>query len=209
MLKIIAYVALAIAALTGAQSHAAALLNNPNASTIYLLQCKFAHVTPPYAAMAQMDDKARSADEFQRPEIIKRAEAGLRETAASLDGVDAIVVNLGSRFSEFDTQYNEYDFDINDGSFIPYNAFGRQMRLALTNGTKAQAWKLGVPEAEEVLRKNKGNRYATLVMTLSLMESPPATDGEPMILNAKIVRYDVLTQFGNVKLGSETVEDTH
>jgi hypothetical protein len=126
---------------------------------------------------------------------------------ASLQGVEKIIVNLGSHFSEYDAQYNEYDFDINDGSYIAYSAFGRQVRIALTNGTKAQTWKLGPKEAEEALRKNKGDRLATLVLTLMLLESPPAVDGEPVVLNARVIGYDVLTGYSHVKLGSVVVDN--
>ncbi len=189
-------------------AYAAGIVNNPDASAVYLLQYRFAHLVPAYEAMTLWDSAVRSADEFHKPEAIRQADANLRAKAASLESVKTIVVNLGSRFTEYDTQYNEYDFDINDGSYIPYTAFGREVRIALTNGTKAQIWKLAPKDAEDVLRKNRGDKFATLVLTLSLLDSPPAVQGEPMVLNAKIVGYDVLAHFGSARLGSIVVADT-
>lgn len=182
--------------------------NNPDGATVYLLQCEYSRVAPPYEAMAQWDNAVRSADEFHKPEAITQAEANLKARAASLEGVKTIVVNLQSQFSEYDSQYGEYDFDINDGTYISYTAFGREVRIALTNGTMAQVWKLNSKDAENVLRRNKGQRYATLVLTLALLDSPPAVSGEPTMLNAKVVGYDVLAAPGNVKLGSVVVENS-
>jgi hypothetical protein len=201
-------VTFAVAAVINVMSaHAAGLANNPDAATIYLLQCEFSHVAPQYEAMAQWDDAVRSADEFHKSEAIYQADANLRASSDSVEGVKTIVVNLANHFSEYDSQYGEYDFDINDGTYISYKAFGRDVRIALTNGTAAQTWTLKPQDAETVLRKNKGQRYATLVLTLALLDSPPAVSGEPMVLNVRVVGYDVLTALGNVKLGSVVVEN--
>ena len=204
----LAIIALATAWVIGMPSaHAADIVVNPDASAIFLLQCEFSKTVPPYEAITHWGGTVQSSDEFHKPEAIKQADASLHAKAASLHDVKKITVNLGSHFSEYDAQYGEYDFDINDGSYIAYSAFGRQVRIALTNGTKAQTWKLGPKEAEEALRKNKGDRLATLVLTLMLLESPPAVDGEPMVLNARIIGYDVLTGYSHVKLGSVVVDN--
>ena len=200
----LAIIALATAWVIGMPSaYAADIIVNPDASAIFLLQCEFAKTDPPYEAITHWGGTVQSSDEFHRPEAIKQADASLHAKAASLQGVEKIIVNLGSHFSEYDAQYNEYDFDINDGSYIAYSAFGRQVRIALTNGTKAQTGKLGPKEAEEALRKNKGDRLATLVLTLMLLES----DGEPVVLNARVIGYDVLTGYSHVKLGSVVVDN--
>jgi hypothetical protein len=201
-------IAVATAWIVGMPSaYAADMLINPDASTIFLLQCEFAKTVPPYEAITHWGGAVQSSDEFHKPEAIKQADASLHAKAASLQGVLKITVNLGSHFSEYDSQYGEYDFDISDGSYVGYSAFGRQVRIALTNGTRAQTWKLGPKEAEDALRKNKGDRLATLALTLMLLESPPAVDGEPMVLNARVIGYDVLTGYSHVKLGSVVVDN--
>jgi hypothetical protein len=120
--------------------------------------------------------------------------------------VQTVVVNMNSTLSEYDNDHHEYDLDINDGSFISYYIFGRTVQLALTNGTAAQVWSLADNEAESVLKRNHGGRYVTLVLNLSLMESPPAVDGQPMILNARITGYDILAGFGSMRLGHVDVK---
>ncbi len=182
------------------------VLGNPDPSTVLLLQYKFSRTEPPYAALALLDNAVRSADEFHKAEAIRQADAALRARAAGLAGVEKITVNLVTRFSDYDAQYGEYDFDLNDGTYISYTAFDRQVQIALTNGTSAQSWKLDAKEAEEALRKNKGNRSATLALLLSLSESLPPVNGAPPVLNAKIVSYDIFTQFGNVRLGHIVVD---
>lgn len=188
--------------------YAAELINNPDPTTVYLLQCKLSGTDPAFEVMEQADSTVRAADEFHRAEAIKRLDASLRARFASLDGVQKIVINLANHFSEYDAQYGEYSFDINDGSYIPFNAFGRQISIALTNGTNAQTWKLTAKDAEDVLRKNKSTRFATLVLTLAPLKSPAPVDGQPILLNAKIVSYDVLSGVGSIKLGTVTVEAT-
>ena len=201
-------VAVAVLMVAGT-SQAAETISNPDLSTLYLLQSKFAHTAPPYEAMAQWDSAVRSADEFQKPVIAGRTVTALKARNASLDGVKTIVVNLMTTFSEYDARYQEYDFDINDGTYISYsNGLGGDLRIALTNGTKAQIWKLNPTEAEQILHKNNGFRNVTLALTLLLLPSSSAVGGEPIVLKAKIVRYDVLGENSNVKLGDVAVERT-
>ncbi len=203
--SLISFVAAVV--ISAGASQAAETISNPDLSTLYLLQSRFAHVAPPYEAMAQWDNAVRSADEFQKPVITERIVTALKARNANLDGVKKIVVNLECTFSEYDTQYREYDLNIGDGTYIIYNSgFGGEVRIALTNGTKAQIWKLDPDDAERVLRKNGGGKNVMLVLTLLLLPSPPAVGGEPVVLNAKIVSYDILADNSNVKLGSVAVE---
>jgi hypothetical protein len=201
-------VAVAVLMVAGT-SQAAETIRNPDLSTLYLLQRKFAHTAPPYEAMAQWDNAVKSADEFQKPVIAGRIVTALKARNASLDSVKRIVVNLMSTFSEYDTQYQEYNLDISDGTYISYyDGLGGEVRIALTNGTKAQVWKLNPSEAERVLNKNGRGRNTALVLTLFLLPSPPAVDGEPIVLNAKIIGYDVLADHSSARLGSVVVERT-
>jgi hypothetical protein len=192
-----------------AAGHAAEIINNPDAATIYLLQCKFSGTAPAYEAMAEADSGVKAADEFHKTELAKQLAASLKARFASLEGVKEIAVSFVNHFTEYDAQNGEYDFDISDGTYVPASAFGRELHIALTNGTLAQIWKLGPKEAEEALRKNKGDRWVRLALRLALQPSPPAIDREPVTLNTKIVGYDVLNRFSNLKLGSATVENAH
>jgi hypothetical protein len=205
--SLLAMVAIQLAG--GAAVHATEIVNNPDPTTIYLLQCKFSGTAPAYEAMAQADSTVKAADEFHKAELAKQLAASLKARFASLEGVKEITVNFVSHFTEYDSQNGEYDFDISDGTYVPANAFGRDLRITLNNGTIAQTWKLGPKEAEEALRKNKGDRWVRLALRLALQSSSPAVDREPIVLNTKIVGYDVLNRFSNVKLGSAVVETPH
>jgi hypothetical protein len=190
-------------------AHAAEVINSPDPVTIYLLQCKFSGTAPAYEAMAEADSGVKAADEFHKADLAKQLAASLKARFTSLEGVKEITVNFVNHFTEYDAQNGEYDFDISDGTYIPANAFGRELRIALSNGTLAQTWKLGPKEAEEALRKNKGDRWVRLALRLALQSSPPAVGREPTVLNTKIVGYDVLNRFSNLKLGSAVVENAH
>lgn len=188
-------------------ARAAESISNPDPSAVLYLYYKYAHTDPPYEALAQWELGNKPIDEFHKQEALAQAEARLKAMAASVGGVKQVTVNLMDNFSDYDPQFQEYDFGLNDGSYIPFNnVYGRNLRIALTNGTKAQTWKLGPKEAEEILHKNKGQRYVTLVLTLLLQESIPAGEGEPLTLNAKILSYDIMTGYGNTRLGKVVVE---
>lgn len=188
-------------------AYAAESLSNPDPSAVLFLQYKYAHTAPPFEALAQRGLGSKSGDEFHKQDEIKQAAAVLKAKAASLDGVKTVTVSLMSAFSDYDFQFQEYDFDINDGSYLPFNnVLGREVRIALTNGTKAQTWKLGPKDAEDVLRKNKGQRAVTLVLTLLLLDSTPAGEGEQITLNAKVLSYDIMTAYGSGRLGKVVVE---
>ncbi|MDR3527658.1 MAG: hypothetical protein P4L57_10280 [Rhizomicrobium sp.] len=186
---------------------AADIIVDPDVSTVFLLQSKFSHTVPHYDTIAEWDPAVRVADEFQKPVAIKQVVAKLRARAASLEGVKQVVVNLRSAFSEFDDQYQEYEFDFDDGTYIPFDSgYGNQVRIALTNGTKARTWKLNPKDAELVLRRNRGLRNVRLVLTLLPLPSPKAVGNDAPVLNAKIIGYDVVSGSSNVKLGSVAVE---
>jgi len=195
------------AAICTAPSLAAETVNDPDFITAFLLQQKYSHTTPSYEDVAQWDGAIARMDEFKRPDAIRDAAARLRAKAANLSGVKIAVVNLWNNFTEYDTQYGEYDFDINDGTYVSFSDLhGHEARIALTNGTKAAIWKLNTGDAAAVLRRNDGNRQVTLVLTLLLLPSPPAAPGEPFTLNAKVMRYDVLGGYNHARLGTVTVE---
>ena len=181
-------------------------LFNPDAPTILLLQYKLAATTPPFEAMAKWDAQKNAVDEFHRPALESQTNAELKSKFAGINGVQRISLSLVSNLGEYDAQYGEYDFDINDGSVIQFHAFGRRVNVALTNGTLAQSWKLTASDAEAVLHKNKEQRGVYLALNLELLPSPPGTEDEPLVLNARIVSYDVLSWVGHAKLGSVVVE---
>jgi hypothetical protein len=176
-------------------------LDNPDAEAVYLLQREYSNTPPDLNALAQTDPNVQNADEFHKTEIADQVASELKQREAVIQGIKIITVNLDSQFDPYDSDYQEYDFDISDGTYISYTAFNQQVQIDLTNGTDAQTWSLKPDLAQKVLNKTQGTRSVTLALTLELEASPPGVDGQPLVLNAKILSYDVLTQFDNFRLG--------
>lgn len=179
------------------------VLAQPSALDLHLLAYHIAGAEPPLSALAALDPKVRAADEFKRASVAEEVERQLQSRVQSLEGVKRLKVNLSANLGEFDAKYNEYDFvGLGDGTYIPSQSpFGREVRLALTNGSEAQAWKLEPKEAEAVLQRNRGSRYVTLVMTLEILTAQAPIDGQPLVIDTKVVEYDVLGSDESVRLG--------
>lgn len=119
-------------------SWATRLLVNPEGPDLYFVQQRLAHTQPPFDTLAELDSDVKAAYEFHRKDAFSKALDRLRAKDKGVEDVQEVVVNLNAMFSEYDSKYKEYDFDINDGSYISYNnVFGRELRLALTNGSVA------------------------------------------------------------------------
>ena len=186
---------------------AAEVMNNPDPTSVTLLQYKYSKVAPPYATLAACEESVKSADEFHKDAALKLAQARLAGRFAEMQDTVKLIINLSSSFSEYDSDHGEYDLDINDGTVISaYNACSKEVRIALTNGTNAQTWKLDPAEAQRVLEKNRNIRNVIAILKLTLLPSSQAVDGEPAVLNAKVVGYDVLSLMGDRKLGAVAVQ---
>lgn len=200
-----AILGICLALLPVAPARAAQVLHAPSAVVVYLLQEKFSSAAPDYDVMATFDPAVRAANEFKKDDATRHAVADLKKSAENLGSVTGVVVNLSATFSQYDPDAHEFEFDLGSDTFMTYSAFGREVHLVLTNGSAAQSWSLPPAEAEKILKRTNGSRYVILALTLELLPSPPATPNEPAQLNARIVSYDVLDQFGRTKLGSVTV----
>lgn len=187
--------------LVSTPAFAGVLMENPNAEEVYFLQQEYAHTAPDLSALAQTYTNVKIADEFHKPSLVNQVVAQLRQQEASVQGVTMITVDLNAEFSPYDAEYGEYDFDINDGTYIPYQAFDGLIQIDLLNGTDAQSWSLKPDLAQAVLDKSGGTRQVTLALKLQLENSPPGVEGQPLVLNARILSYDVLAQTSGMRLG--------
>jgi hypothetical protein len=193
---------------SGAKAQPNHILDNPDNISVYLLQEKYSNSAPDFVSLAQNDPSVKGADEFHKQALQDQIVAQLKAKFAALQNIDTIVVNLYTTFGPYDSDYDEYDFDINSGSFIEYDALGQEVEIALTNGNDAQSWPLKPDDAEKVLDLNDQQRNVTLVLTLKLQSSSPAIYGQPGVLNAKVISYDVLANQTNVRLGHVNVQSS-
>lgn len=180
-------------------------LANPSPIDMYFLQHFVANTEPPFPELAKLDFEYQHADEFNRDSTLARLEGDLRKRAETVKDVKFLQVSLYCNFSEYDSKYKEFDFDLDDSSAIPYQAFNRQVRLALTNGNLAQSWKLEPSEAQNVMQRTGGERFVALNMKLEIIDAPPGVNGAPLVINARILEYDIRTR-RNLFLGHVVVK---
>lgn len=176
-------------------------LVNPSPISLLLLQARYSATSPDYKALVETLPSVQQADEFHKAQVISDEVKKLQQTYASYKNVSNVVINLDNSFEPYDSDNDEYDFDIDDGTYISYTALGRSLQVDLTNGTASQSWQLSPQAAQTVLDTNGGNRQVVLVLNLHLEQSPPPIDGQTAVLNASIISYDVLGVFTNQKLG--------
>lgn len=203
----------ALGLLLGAPAIAGTPLINPNGDEIYFLQQEYSQTTPVLNSLAQADDSVINADEFQKQHALNQVVGQLKQQEASVKGVTTITVDLNTTFTPYDSDYGEYDFNISDGTYIPYTAFQetyqpKAVQIDLINGTDAQSWSLKPDLAQSVLDKTGGTREVILALKLQLESSPPGVQGQPLVLNAKVLSYDVLTQTGGIRIGHVDVQDS-
>jgi hypothetical protein len=177
------------------------LVPNPDGITLYFLHTTLAHEEPFYEKLASLDREVQAADEFHRDAITQKATERMKAKVKSVADTKFLLVNLNSKFGEYDSQYKEYDFDVDDGAWIPFEAFGRAIHVNLANAGKARIWSLDPDAAAFALKKVKGNRNVVLKLKLEVIDSPAAVDNEPIVINAKIVEYDIVGGSDNARLG--------
>ena len=144
-------------------------LSNPSDTDLYLLTYYLSHIEAPFDELSEKDQSVRSANEFERTAKAARAEEQLRARTKSLQGTTTLSISMNNNFGEYDEKYEEYDFtSFGENVQLLFQAFGRQIQLHMTNGDKAQGWKLTPQEAAQVLRVTKGQRYVRLALKLEI-----------------------------------------
>jgi uncharacterized caspase-like protein len=195
-------------ALTAAVAKQGKNLSNPSDTDLYLLAYDLSHIEAPFDELSERDQSVLRANEFDKPKKAARAEEELRARAKSLQGTAMLSVSMHNNFGEYDPKYEEYDFtSLSENVHLSFNAFGRQIKLYMTNGDKAQSWKLTPEEAAQVLRLTKGQRYVRLALKLQILDADPPVGQEPLVIRTRIVEYDIFTQNGNTRLGKVVVPE--
>jgi hypothetical protein len=181
-------------------------LTDPSGDDLFLLHYCLSGADPAFPELAKLDSKVRSADEFTRNSVAANIEKQLRARAAEVCGTGHLVIDLSDRFGEFDDKYKEYSFTMRNGSVITLaSAFGRAVEIVLTNGGLARTWKIEPQDAQDVLRRTKGNRSAVLALKLDVLNAVPAFNSAPLTINARIVEYEIRSETDNLRLGNVVV----
>lgn len=202
----VASIALGLVSVAGAttvSAEAGRTLVQPADLDLFFLTYQAAGVEPPFAVLAGRDPKVGQADEFTRQKAAEEVERQLRARAESVRDVRFLQLNLNATFGEYDSRYGEFTFaGLGDGTYISSGSpFGSNVRVALINGGQAQGWPLDAQEAEAVLQRNRGERWVTLVLRLEIVGAAQPVDGVPLVLDTKIVGFDVMAGDGRTRLG--------
>ena len=206
-------VTLGIALGLAATPHPAAadpgILVTPTAEDFAYLAYSIAGTPAPFDTWAQADRRVTSLDEFSQAAAAQALAAQMRARADRIKDIRTVKIEVDSQFGEYNDQYGEYDFDINDGTIITYNTplCPRGVVLNLTNGGAAQSWSLSPADAAKILKMTQGNRSVTLTMTVQLTGATlPGSDSDPISIDATIVDYDISTAWTNLRLGHVVVK---
>jgi hypothetical protein len=184
------------------------VLVNPSGRDLALIAYHLAGAQPPCDSWANADSKISQLDEFNRPDAIKRFVESCQRRSTALDHVQDVRVQTGSTFGEYNSQYGEFDLQIDDGTSIDFNTFPAPtpVSIHLINGSLAQAWPLSASEARTVLSVTKGSRYVLLVMSIHLKSSELGDGSDRVTLDGKVVDYDIENSNGDRRLGHVTVK---
>jgi hypothetical protein len=181
-------------------------LVDPTGVDLFFLQYSLSGLEAPFGEIASLDQRVRSGNAVSPDAARTRVEAELRARADAVRGTEFLEVNLNETFGMYDSKSKELDFDMVDGTFIPFHhVFGREVDLVLTNGSQAQAWKLEPAEAEDVFRRNGGDRRVLLALKLQVLDAPPAVGSGPTKIDTRVLEYEVKSAWKRTDLGKVVV----
>lgn len=184
-------------------------LLRPTGEDLVFLAYRMAGVEPPFAAWAAADRRIMAVDEFRRGAAEKALEGTMRARLEQIKDVHEIQMNLRTRFGEYNDRYSEFDFDMNDGTYVFYVTSLRRsgVIVRLTNGSLAQSWSLPPAEAAKVLHLTGDDRNVTLSMKLKpVAATVPASESDPLSIDARVVEYDIVSERNNLRLGHVVVK---
>ena len=155
---------------------------------------------PPFDEWAKADQRARSANEFDRPAIVSRVQQELVLAAQAVAGVGYFQINTNSRFGEYDMTSQGFRLQALDSNrYYSWNYKSKTYKLTLENGNEAQLWKIPVEDAKVVVEMNN-YRQVDLRMKIKIVGAVPDERGG--ILKGKIESYEVFDRHdGGRKLG--------
>lgn len=184
------------------------ILINPSAEDLVLLAYNLAGTTPPFDTWAAADPSVTSLDEFHRASAAKALSATMQARYNKIKNMGEIKIEVDTTFGDYNSQYGEFDFDMSDGTNVPYQTPLNQGGIVvnLTNGGMAQSWTLSSANAEKVLALTKDDRNVALTMTLKLNDATlPTNNGDPISIDTTVVGYDIANEQSKMRLGHVAV----
>jgi hypothetical protein len=153
-------------------------------------------------AAAARTDAARSATNFDRPDVIKAEAARLASELAAVDPKHEFVVRVGDNVSEYDHARGTFTIPLfTPGFYVIANAFGEEYRIAFDNGQAAST----IPMPKEEARTFDARLRQQGRNVLDEIHFRVVGDGDPAgavtgrhVVRATIVSARVLDREGTV-----------
>ena len=136
--------------LSQALSAGAATIENPDDDQIVSLYHFLAGDPPNFEQQARQDYDYRSANEFDKPAVLKRLIAQSRARYEGNADIDLIILRTNSRFGDYNADLGGFQFDIfKPGIYFPFGP-GRRYGLTMENAADFRTWELPVSEARDI-----------------------------------------------------------
>lgn len=136
--------------LSQALSAGAATIENPDDDQIVSLYHFLAGDPPNFEQQARQDYDYRSANEFDKPAVLKRLITQSRARYEGNADIDLIILRTNSRFGDYNADLGGFQFDIfKPGIYFPFGP-GRRYGLTMENAADFRTWELSVSEARDI-----------------------------------------------------------
>jgi hypothetical protein len=168
----------------------------PSSLDMVMIYSDHAGAELPLEAWAKDDIEVRRADEFEKANKQKEILDRLRTQEQANTGVGSVVIDTGTEFSEYSSNYQEYYLSaLKPGTYFSFSAKDKQVRLEPENTAEAYRWKIAPDEARRILEQNP---YRRMRLTLYLKITGARPDQYGGVMTAKITRLIVTNDEGAV-----------
>ncbi|MEP3296786.1 MAG: hypothetical protein ABJO27_09965 [Pseudoruegeria sp.] len=140
-----------VAAFTLPLSAQAATIENPTDEQVISLYHFLAGDPPNFEDEVRNDYEYTSANEFDKPAVLKQLMAQKRALYEANADVDLIRIRTNSSFGEFNADLGSYQFKIFEpGVYFPFGPGFHSYGLTMENAADFRDWKLPVADAKEM-----------------------------------------------------------
>ena len=172
-------------------------LAHPEGLQMLLFAYRLEGRVPPIGEWAAAQQRVRSANEFERGEVLREERARLQAVYDGTAQVGRLRMNVGASFSEYDASRGGYYLNaFTPGSLFTFSARpdgsrSETVSLRIDNPGELNFWALDPAAAQELLTKNGGQRNVTLDARLRITGVSRRSDGP--VLSATLLGYTIIS----------------
>ena len=143
-------------------------------------------------AAAERTDAARSASNFDRPDVVKREAEQIGRELSATDGRREFVVRVGDAVSEYDHARGEFSVPLfKPGFYVQSDAFGQQYRIVFDNAASASA--IAMPKEQARAFDARLNQQGRSVLDEIHFRVVGAGDPNGAVTGANVIRATILS----------------